>query len=527
MSRLSGWMEERTGLGAAVRSGLDERIPGGAKFWYVLGSAVLVDFALLVVTGIWQMVYYTPTVDHAYDSVNFIRLQVPFGWLIHGIHFWAATVMVVLVALHLAQVFIWGAFKKPREMTWLLGVGLMLFTLAAVFTGGPLLWDKAGYWVARVGNGIAGSIPWVGGFVQQLLWGGPSVGQSTLTHFFTLHVAIVPLIILALFGLHMMAFRKGGPAGPASGKTKPEGRFWPDQVLMDAVFASAVVVVIVGLAAFLLTPIRGAADPTDATYIARPEWEFLFFFQILKYLPGTLEAVGAVLVPLLLLVLLALVPWLDRGYERRPGKRPVAMGAFVVLIAVVAGLSLAAAQGSTEAVPPKAGAPEANVAAVAAVASSTAPAAAATAAYTVGSAAHGETIYLGYCLQCHGDLGRGGVPNPGSDDKVVPEVNPIDPAMKSKDPVTFALRLDEFLQDGSVPPGDSPKLAMPAFGKTDGLTQPQIADVEAYVMKLNGVDRARIVHAGIAPKPFFWGTLVAFLVGLAFSGFALLRRERE
>ncbi len=157
------WFGERLPLGRWVREFVTERIEGGASFWFVLGSATAIDFLILAATGIWQLFYYVPTTDHAYDSVNFLRFEVPFGWLVHGLHYWAASAMVVLALLHLVQVFVWGAFKRPRELTWLLGVLLFLSTLAAMFTGTPLPWDKRGYLAAQVASGIAGLVPGLGG----------------------------------------------------------------------------------------------------------------------------------------------------------------------------------------------------------------------------------------------------------------------------------------------------------------------------------------------------------------------------
>ncbi|MGE5188987.1 MAG: cytochrome b N-terminal domain-containing protein, partial [Gemmatimonadota bacterium] len=141
-SRVGAWIRERWPVDAVLRLSLDEEIPGGASYAYVFGSATLFAFAVQIVTGIWQLFYYVPTVDHAYDSVNYLRTEVPMGWLVHGLHYWGANAIIVLVGLHMARVFIWGAYKRPRELTWLTGIVLLLITAGLVFTGAPLPWDE-------------------------------------------------------------------------------------------------------------------------------------------------------------------------------------------------------------------------------------------------------------------------------------------------------------------------------------------------------------------------------------------------
>ncbi len=521
MAKTDGWWETRLGLRSWTRSMLHEEIPGGSKFSYALGSATLVTFLILCVTGIFQVMYYVPSTAQAYNSVNFMRFQVPFGWLVFGTHFWAASVMVVLVLVHLAQVFIWGAYKKPRELVWLLGVLLAVFTLAAVFTGGPLVWDEAGYWAARVGLGIAGSLPLLGGLAKTVLFGGETVGQLTLSRFFFLHVAIVPIIIATILLMHLVTFRRAGAAGTWSPSDKT-GDFWPKQVIMDLLLSAGVLTFIVGLAAFFLTPVTGPADPIDATYVARPDWPFLWLFQLIKYLPGSIEWVGAAVVPLILVAVLAAVPWFDRKETRAPGKRLIAIGAFTVIILLLAGLTWAGANAAPPANQP-AGAPGPTPAS--AISTATPPPGPSPASVTIGGIEHGTGIFISYCQGCHGPEGKGGVPNPGSKDGSVPALNPIDPAIKSKDPQKFVDNMEPWLQLGVVPdpakPGEEPKLKMPSFGLTYALTQQQIADVEAYVTQINGVPRAAITKPGIPPRTFWWATFVGFVIIAVVGGAAI------
>jgi ubiquinol-cytochrome c reductase cytochrome b subunit len=530
MSRFSGWVEDRLPIGRTLRRLIDEGVPGGAKFTYTLGSTTFLTFLVLAVTGVVQLFFYAPTTQSAYASLNFLRFQVPFGWLVHGLHYWAATLMVVLALLHLVQVFLWGAFKRPREMTWILGVLLLLATLGATYTGNPLAWDEKGYWAAQVGAGIVGSIPLIGAWLRDVVFGGPVVGQLTIARFFGLHIAVIPLLLGAILATHLFTFRKEGAAGPVK-QAKTTGRFYPDQVLRDLIVFVVVLALMIGLSAFLLTPVTGAADPLDASYVGRPDWPFLFLFQILKYLPGQLEALGTVGVPAIGVLLLLFVPWLDRSPERSPVKRPWAVGVFAVAGAAILALSIMGASTAvpTPAAPTGPPGPTPDAAIV-----TTPPGPGPTlASAQVGGASHGEVLYVLYCQECHGARGVKGVVNPGSSDGEVPSIDPIDPAVAGKTPQAFVAGLDAFLQNGSTPdsakspPDASPRLKMPSFGNTYALTQPQIADLEAYVMQLNHVDRAAIARPGVAPKTYFWIALVALGIVVVTSGAAIAGERRS
>ena len=532
MSRFTNWFESRLPVRRTIRSMISEEIPGGPKFTYALGSTTLLTFLVLAVTGIIQLFYYSPTTANAYASVNFLRMQVPFGWLVHGLHYWAATLMVVLALLHLAQVFLWGAFKKPREMTWILGVLLLLGTLLAVFTGPALAWDEKGYWAAQVASGIAGSIPLIGPWMRDVVFGGPTVGQLTINHFFGLHIAVIPLLIGAILATHLISFRRQGAAGPFRPlKARKSGLFFPDQVLRDLIVFAFVFAGLIGLSALLGTPVTGGADALDASYVARPDWPFLFLFQILKYLPGRLEVLGTLGVPLIGTLLLLLVPWLDRSPERSPAKRPVAVAVFVVSLAALVTLSIVGAQSAPPAIAapsaPPGPTPDSSIV-------STPPGPGPSLASTqIGGAEHGAQLFANYCVECHGAQGIKGVENPGSLDGEVPSINPIDPEVKGETPAEFVAGLEGYLQNGSVPeaatstPNASPRLKMPSFGNTFALTQPQIADLEAYVMQLNGVDRAAIVRPGVVPKTYFWISLVALGLVVVGSGAAIVDAERR
>ncbi len=186
MHKVKDWVNERTGLVTFFSEFLHEEIPGGTRFSYTLGSACMFLLTMQIVTGIWQLFYYVPTVDYAYSSLNYLRLQVPYGWLIHGIHYWGGTLFTIIVGLHALRVFIWGSYKKPREMVWLIGILLIILTALFMFTGPVLPWDKNGYWAGQVGIGIAGSVPIVGSFTQAILQGANKMGQMALLRMYVL-----------------------------------------------------------------------------------------------------------------------------------------------------------------------------------------------------------------------------------------------------------------------------------------------------------------------------------------------------
>jgi ubiquinol-cytochrome c reductase cytochrome b subunit len=327
------WLEARLPIAAVVRWGTDEEIPGGARFFYTLGSVALFLVGLEVVTGLWQLLYYVPTVDHAYASVMYLRLQVPLGWLVHGLHYWGANAFIVVIGLHAVRVFVWGAYKKPRELVWIVGVVLLLLASAASLSGAILPWDMRGYWAGEVATSIAGTVPGVGGFLQAFLRGGLSMGQGSLSRSFAAHVGFLPALLLLFVGLHLAAFRAFGSAGswnPAGArKTSP---FWPDQVFKDAVVVAMVFFLLVCLSAFRPPPIGGPADPLDGSFIPKPEWNFLFLYEILKVFSGPLERIGTVGVPLALIVLLFSAPFIDRGEARNPRRRPGIIAAGLILI---------------------------------------------------------------------------------------------------------------------------------------------------------------------------------------------------
>lgn len=203
------WFDERLGLRDLYKATLDRPEPKG-NWWNTLGSASLFLFLLQGLTGIFLTVYYTPSPDHAYDSIQYIMTGVQFGWLIRGIHHWGASLMVMVVFIHMLRVFVTASYKYPRELTWLIGVGLLLLTLGMGFTGYLLPWNQKAYWATTVGTAIAGSMPWLGEFILKALRGGPDLSALTLSRFFSAHIWILPALLVGLIGVHIFLIVKHG-----------------------------------------------------------------------------------------------------------------------------------------------------------------------------------------------------------------------------------------------------------------------------------------------------------------------------
>jgi len=215
MAGEQGWLEERLSLSKVAWLG-NRIVPVGVSWWYTFGSATLITFVILVLTGIFLMMNYSPSPDHAYDSVRYIMNTVNFGALVRSVHHWAAYAMVFLVALHALRVFFMAAYRYPREVTWIIGVVLLLLVFGMAFTGYLLPWDQKAYWATVVGTNIAGETPFIGGWLRTLLIGGPEIGTVTLTRFFTLHVAVLPGLLATFIGLHLYLVIALGISTPPS-----------------------------------------------------------------------------------------------------------------------------------------------------------------------------------------------------------------------------------------------------------------------------------------------------------------------
>jgi ubiquinol-cytochrome c reductase cytochrome b subunit len=315
--QLSDWLQERTGYRDLIRVALDEPIPGGARWRYVFGSALSVTFIIQLFTGLLLMTSYSPSSATAWASVYYISREMWYGWFIRGVHHFAAQAMVVLLALHLLQVVWAGAYRRPREFNWWFGLVLMFVTLAFSLTGYLLPWDQKGYWATKVATNIMGGAPGIGPYLQKVVVGGSDYGNQTVTRFYGLHVGVLPALLVIFLAAHVALFRRHGLTPPRHAERRPTGRFWPEQLFMDTVFSLAVLGVVVGLVlAEGGANLDAPADPSSADYPARPEWYFLSLYQMLKFFPGNREIIGTIFIPTALLIVLLLLPLLDRVFPR-------------------------------------------------------------------------------------------------------------------------------------------------------------------------------------------------------------------
>ncbi len=313
ISQCSTWVNDRTGLQTAISSFLFEDIPASAGWPQVFGSVALFLFLIQGLTGILLALNYAPTAGEAYSSVTYILRQVAGGRMIHGLHHWGATLMVIAVFLHMAQVFIFGAFRRPREATWIAGVALLLLTLAFGLTGYLLPWDNKAYWGTVVTIRIMASVPLVGHLLLRLLGATDGVGSLTFSRFYALHTLLLPAVTVGLITIHVYLVRRHGIAPNRFG-TEKQQKFYPKQLFRDlcAVFIAFLCLFLA--ACFLDVPLGHLADPTDTQYVPRPEWYFLFLFQLLKVFPGRLELIGTVVLPSVTVLALILLPFLHRTH---------------------------------------------------------------------------------------------------------------------------------------------------------------------------------------------------------------------
>ena len=343
-SGFRGWLNRRTGIDTLLRTALDEPIPGGARLAYIFGSGLLFIFLSQIITGVFLALYYVPSADHAHTTVAYITKSVTAGSFLRSLHAYGASAMVIVLLLHLSQTYIFGSYKGRRELLWLSGCVLFGLVLAMAFTGYLLPWDQRAYFATAVGTNAVGEIPWIGESLTRMMRGGSQMGTLTISRFFVAHVFLIPACIFALIASHIFLFRKAGAAGPVTENPyKPEQEsepFYPRQILMDLSLTALLIAGLGILCFFVPMPLGPAANAADPQYIPRPEWYYLPIFQWLKYWHGAASVVGILIIPAALALAVLAVPFLDRNIERRPWKRPVAMGAYAFVLFALVGLGL-------------------------------------------------------------------------------------------------------------------------------------------------------------------------------------------
>jgi ubiquinol-cytochrome c reductase cytochrome b subunit len=367
---VGNWFDTRLKVRESVlpimRHPIPQKVAGPLGWWCVFGSASLTLLLVQILTGIGLALVYVPAADKAYDSLLYLDYEVTLGWFLRALHYYAGSGMVVLVLAHMTQVFLHGAYKYPRELTWVVGVVLLLCTLGMFFTGQVLRWDPDAYWGLAVGGSMAGRVPFAGPWVVRMLLGGAVIGGDSLSRFFALHVFVIPGALFFFLAIHLWLVLKCGVSAPpvpgqvvdpktydASYEKQLQSGvpFLGDALLKDALFSCLAVIVVVVLAAVLgpKGP-TGPPDPTLAGANPRPEWPFLWLFALLSLSPPAAETLIILVFPLILIAVLFLVPFVSNRGERAPSRRPVAVLAVLVIYTALGVLTY---QGATSSWSPK------------------------------------------------------------------------------------------------------------------------------------------------------------------------------
>ena len=322
------------GMNKPLQKQLHKPLPKHINWFHTLGSMSLFLFISQVLTGILLLVYYRPTVGEAFESVKFIMTTAHAGWLYRQIHAWGANLMILVVFLHMLRTFLTGSFKKPRELTWVVGVVIFIMTLVFGFTGYLLPWNQLAYWATTVGTEIVGAVPGIGEFIKTLLRGGPSVGSETLSRFFVIHVIVLPWLLFFIVAIHLFLVRYQGIAtmdrvGEEKQPREGEGiPFFPHHVLKEGVVFFILLGALITLSIMAPFELGEKADPLSTPHAIKPEWYFLPMYQVIKYFPKLIGIFVTGLAPLLLLVW----PFLDKSREKRLWQRPVSMTIGIVTI---------------------------------------------------------------------------------------------------------------------------------------------------------------------------------------------------
>ncbi len=412
------WLEERLGLAGIQNAIMGGTMPGGASLWHTLGSVAAGLFVVEAVTGIFLALFYAPSAQTAWASVAYIQDQLPFGWFVRGLHSFGSSALIVVAGLHLLQVLLFGAYRRPREGNWILGLALFGLTALFALSGYLLPFDQKGYWAKLVEATITGSAPVVGGAVQQVVQGGTAFGNLTVTHAFAAHALLLPAAFAVVTALHVYLYRKHGPTPKWSltpeqllARTEPA---FPYQTVRNAGVGLFVLsIVICAVASRHGAPLESPADPTSS-YLARPEWYALPLFQLRMYFEGPLEIVATMIIPGVVGSLLLALPFLDRAPSNHPGVRRRVMAAAVLgLVALGALSAIAVARDAHDPAYAKGRAEEETRAHTARLlAQKGMPPEGGLAVFRNDPLNHARDIWDQRCSGCHGLVGAGGDKGP-------------------------------------------------------------------------------------------------------------------
>ncbi len=335
------WFEDRLGAVTIISKFLKEPLPASVNWWYCLGSQCLFLLIIQFVTGAFLGMNYSTSPEQAYSSVKYITEKIPLGYIVRGLHHWSATFLIIALVMHMLRVLFFGSYKKPRELTWIVGVIMFFTVLGFGFTGYLLTWDQKSYWATVVGTNMAGSIPVIGEYLTRILRGGADVGAVTLTRFYAIHVFFLPAMIVPLIVAHIYLMRRHGISSHFRVKEGTEEKtvpFFPDHAYKDAVVFSVVFIILAIVVLKIPAKLEAIANPTDTSYVPRPEWYFLFLFEMLKYFKGPLEIIGTIAIPTIGAGILIALPFIDSRRERNPFKRPIisslTLAALILIIAL-------------------------------------------------------------------------------------------------------------------------------------------------------------------------------------------------
>ncbi|QDT98720.1 cytochrome b N-terminal domain-containing protein [Gimesia aquarii] len=348
LKRTWNWIDNRIGFTDYIVPLMVHLVPDNARWWYIFGSATLCAFIVQVVTGIGLAMAYVPGGEDTYESLKYITDIAPLGSLVRGMHYYGASAMVMLAVIHMVQVFMHATYKYPREMNWMSGVVLLFVVLGMAFTGQLLRWDANGVWSVTVAAEMAGRTPYIGPTLAHFMLGGETVGGSTITRFFAMHVFIMPAIIIAGIGLHMLLIMRHGisempdvnePIDPDTYKEAYEERiqktgvpFWPVAMWRDVLFSTLIVGVIMACSIFLGPPaLDPPPNPSSINANPLPDWYFLWYFAVLSLLPPQLETWVILGVPVVGFIVLFFLPLISNKGHRAPSKRPWAGGAVIFI----------------------------------------------------------------------------------------------------------------------------------------------------------------------------------------------------
>lgn len=354
IKRVADAFEERTGLISLVRSLAEHPVPPNTGWLYVFGSCVLTCLIIQVVTGIALATRYVPSSGQAYQVLQFITHGAPLGRFLRGLHYFGASAMILLIGVHMIQVYLMGCYKYPREVNWITGVVLLFLVVAMGFTGQLLRWDQTSVWAIILSAEMLGRTPIIGKYLARFLLGGNTLGGATLSRFYAFHIFFLAATILAIVAFHLyLVFHDGISAPPVPGVKvdpatyrqeyekllKEEGvPFWPDVAWRDMVAIAITVTVIVLLAYFVGPPdLKGPPDPSQLASDPRPDWYLTWYFGFLALLPRHMEAVFMIGAPLSVIIFLVLVPVIWNKGERHPARRPWAVAAVILVVVSIVG----------------------------------------------------------------------------------------------------------------------------------------------------------------------------------------------